>query len=62
MFKIIKSGDNYIIRKADKPNKYQYFNGYDFMGSVNWVDSKSESQKLDWGSAVATLEDLIKAE
>ena len=67
-YRIIKNGENYIIRKAEPVNgygarDYKYFNGYDFMGSVNWEkDMGNVSEELDWTSATATMHDLMAAD
>lgn len=67
-FRIIKSGSNYIIRKAEKLNNYggrnyKYFNGYDFMGSVNWEEAiEAVDVTLDWDGATKTMHDLMDAE
>ena len=46
---------------TNQPAVIKYFNGYDFMGSVNWVDSMGNSMGMDPDEAYQVLSDLIAA-
>ena len=42
--------------------KYQYFAGYDFMGSVDWVDDFSFDKAMDLAEARQIVKDLESAD
>ena len=50
--------DQVVIRNSD----YQYFAGYDFMGSVNWVNQFSFDITMPLSEARDIVRDLRAAE
>ena len=63
-FEIAQRGTDYFVRRETTGNKnslYDYFAGYDFMGSVNWADRFSMDYRMDLDEALSVLEDLKAA-
>ena len=59
--------DTVMIRTKVSTNKYggwkyQYFAGYDFMGSVNWQDNFSFDKAMDLDEARSIIKDLEAAD
>ena len=64
-YQITRFGGQYIIRREAKNNAYvnwEIFNGYDFMGSVNWQEKIGKESVMDLDSAKAIIRDLRAAE
>lgn len=62
-YSAINTGDNeFIVSRKEAGKDPVCFNGYDFMGGVNWCANADMCAVLDETSAWSIIRDLLAAE